>query len=77
MASQHIRCTVSSCYYYAPGDNCAAEEIMVRADPTTIGTSAMEVGDLGAAARESNHTLCETFIPQKRGPKPGIRRLHQ
>ena len=75
MASQQIRCTVSSCYYYAAGDSCAAEEILVRADPEAMGKTGMEVGDLGGEARQSNHTLCETFIPHQQGPKPGIRRI--
>ncbi len=75
MASQQVRCTVSSCYYYGAGDNCVAEEIMVRANPAAMGGADMEVGDIGRQARESNHTLCETFIPREQGPKPGIRRI--
>ncbi len=77
MASQQIRCTVSSCYYYGAGDNCVAEEIMVRSNPATLGNANMEVGAMGVEARTSNHTLCETFIPQERGPKPGIRRIER
>ncbi|MFZ5814927.1 MAG: DUF1540 domain-containing protein [Bacillota bacterium] len=75
MANQAIYCTVNSCYYYGAGDNCKAEKIMVRNNPATLGNANMEVGTLGGNARESNQTLCETFIPEEKGPKPGIRRI--
>lgn len=75
MADQQIYCTVSSCYYYGSGDNCVAEKIMVRNNPATLGNANMEIGTLGGQAKESNHTLCETFIPQSKGPKPGIGRV--
>ena len=75
MASQQVRCTVSSCYYYGAGDNCVAEEIMVRANPATMGHTDFETGEMGGQARQSNQTLCETFIPQEKGPKPGINRI--
>ncbi|MBP2019930.1 hypothetical protein J2Z79_003377 [Symbiobacterium terraclitae] len=75
MASQQIRCTVSSCYYYESNDRCAAEQIMVRSKPGAGGSANMEVGAIGGQAQESNQTLCETFIPHTKGPKPGIRRI--
>lgn len=75
MASQQIRCTVSSCYYYEPGNNCAAESIMVRSKPGAAGNTNMEVGTIGGQASDSNETLCETFIPETKGPKPGVRRI--
>jgi len=75
MASQQIRCTVSSCYYYEPGNNCAAETIMVRSKPDAEGSANMEIGSIGGQASNSNETLCETFVPQSRGPKPGIKRI--
>jgi hypothetical protein len=73
--NQEIYCTVNSCYYYGSGDRCHASKIMVRNNPATLGAARMEVGELGREARVSNQTLCETFIPQERGPKPGIERI--
>lgn len=77
MANQEIYCTVSSCYYYGSGDSCKAAKIMVRNNPETVGKTNMEVGILGGEARESNQTLCETFIPEEKGPKPGIDRINE
>lgn len=74
MAQQEIFCTVNSCYYYGSGDVCAAQKILVRPNPATVDTS-MEVGTLGAEPQQSNQTLCETFVPKNRGPKPGISRI--
>lgn len=75
MPHQEIYCTVNSCYYYGSGDNCRAEKIMVRNNPASLGNANMEIGTLGGQAKESNHTLCETFIPKAKGPKPGIERI--
>lgn len=75
MADQQIYCTVSSCYYWSSGDNCHAEKIMVRNNPATLGNTNMEVGTIGGQAKESNHTLCETFVPEGKGPKPGVKRI--
>ncbi|HEY3363739.1 MAG TPA: DUF1540 domain-containing protein [Symbiobacteriaceae bacterium] len=75
MANQEIYCSVNSCYYYGSGDKCKAEKIMVQNNPNTLGNANMEVGSIGGEAGHSNQTLCNTFIPQNRGPKPGIARL--
>lgn len=75
MPSQEIYCTVNSCYYYGTGDACKAQKIMVRNNPATLGNTNMEIGTLGGQAKESNHTLCETFIPKENGPKSGILRI--
>lgn len=75
MANQEIYCTVSSCYYYGSGDNCKAEKIMVRNNPSSLRNANMEIGTLGGGAKESNQTLCETFVPENKGPKNGIRRI--
>jgi hypothetical protein len=72
---QEIFCTVSSCFYYAAGDSCAAAKIMVRNNPSAQGLPDMEIGSLGGQAETSNQTLCETFIPKRQGPKPGIERI--
>lgn len=75
MANQQIFCTVNSCYYYDNGDKCAASKIMVKNNAATLGNARMEVGTLGGEAHRSNETLCETFIPREKGPKPGIERI--
>lgn len=75
MANQEIYCTVNSCYYYGSGDLCKASKIMVKNNPETLGNVNMEVGTIGGEAAESNQTLCHTFIPKQKGPKPGIQRL--
>ncbi|HEY8347235.1 MAG TPA: DUF1540 domain-containing protein [Symbiobacteriaceae bacterium] len=76
MAHQEIYCTVNSCYYYGSGDVCTAQKILIRHNPATLGTD-MEVGALGDEAHDSAQTLCETFIPKDRGPKPGIARINR
>jgi hypothetical protein len=73
--NQEIYCTVNSCYYYGSGDNCKASKIMVKNDPGSMRNANMEIGTIGGEARESNQTLCETFIPKAQGPKPGIERI--
>lgn len=77
MVQQQIYCTVNSCFYYGKGDLCFAEKIMVKNNPATIQSTKMEVGTLGGVARESNQTLCETFVPKEKGPKPGIKRIER
>lgn len=77
MGRQEIHCSVDSCYYYDNGDRCAAERIMVRNNPGTAGDTRFEAAELGHVpdAHQSVQTMCETFIPRQRGPKPGIQRL--
>jgi len=77
MASQEIFCTVNSCFYYGSGDRCSASKIMVKNNPVTLGNVNMEIGTIGEEARRSNQTLCETFIPEEKGPKPGIERIER
>lgn len=77
MANQEIYCTVNSCFYYGSGDTCAASKIMVRNNPATVGKFTMEIGAIGEEARLSNQTLCETFVPADKGPKPGIERINR
>lgn len=74
MANQEIFCVVNSCYYWGSGDHCMASKIMVKNNPATLDAR-MEIGTIGSDARTSNQTLCETFIPEEKGPKNGIERL--
>ena len=76
MANQQILCTVNSCFYYGSGDRCKAESIQVQNNSATLGNTNMEIGSIGGRdAQQSNHTLCNTFIPKEQGPKNGIRRM--
>ena len=75
MASQEIYCSVNSCYYYGSNDVCKASKIMVRNNAATLRNANMEIGSIGGEASQSNQTLCETFVPRDRGPKPGISRI--
>ena len=77
MPNQEILCSVDSCYYNEGGRQCKAEKIVVQNNPATMGNAKMEIGELGGGgeATRSNETLCHTFIPRERGPKPGIERL--
>ena len=76
MATQQIECTVSSCYYWHDGDECRAAKILVRMnEATNVANAGYEFGDLSGAAQRSPHTMCETFIVQQQGPKPGIHRI--
>lgn len=79
MAEQLINCSVSSCFYNAAGNKCAASEIMVRNDPEVAkGAGRYEVGTIGGETNQaltSSQTACETFVPSSAGPKAGISRL--
>lgn len=75
MAGQQIFCTVNSCFYWGSGDRCKASKIMVKNNHAQMDNMKMEVGAMAGEARTSNQTLCETFIPEHEGPKPGISRL--
>lgn len=72
---QEILCTVNSCYYNEAGQVCKAAKIVVENNSATIHNTRMEIGEMGGEAAQSNQTLCKTFIPKDRGPKPGIARI--
>jgi hypothetical protein len=75
MAHQQILCSVNSCYYNEAGQECKAAKIMVQNNAASLANVKMEVGEVGGEAPRSNQTLCHTFIPKGKGPKPGIERL--
>jgi hypothetical protein len=75
MAQQEILCTVDTCYYNDDARVCKASKIMVKNNIVQLSDIKMEVGSMGKDASSSNETLCETFIPKEKGPKPGIQRL--
>lgn len=65
---QHIHCTVNSCHYWAAGNKCDAQEIMVTSD--TLSTSKPDSYDAKMAAQAPQtpvqaceDTCCKTFVP--------------
>jgi hypothetical protein len=75
MGRRVIDCSIASCYYNEAGKVCQASRIQVQHNGATLNAASMEIGALGAAVATSNETLCETYIPDGLGPKPGIPRL--
>lgn len=75
MAQQEILCTVDSCYYNDDARVCKAAKIMVQNNFVHLRDVKMEAGSMEGDASNSNETLCQTFIPKEKGPKPGINRL--
>ncbi len=61
-----IGCTVDTCRYYAAGDRCEADQILVNRDsPEEHGSARMETGALGGSrVRTSSETRCDTFRPR-------------
>jgi hypothetical protein len=61
-----VKCTVASCTYYAPGNNCAAEAIKVEIDQHAAINLKTEIGEIGGEvhqdrAARSSETCCLTF----------------
>ncbi|MDO7787719.1 DUF1540 domain-containing protein [Desulforamulus aquiferis] len=67
--NQHIHCIVSDCHYYAQGNKCVANEILVATDQ--FGASQPENVD-AAMAKQYNpqqagncmETCCKSYIPK-------------
>jgi hypothetical protein len=76
VAKQEILCSVRSCFYNGSG-LCKASQIQVNPNPATLRSATFEIGELGAHARHSMQTLCETFVPRSHGPKEGIERVEE
>ncbi len=67
MANQHIHCTVSNCHYWAQGNMCDANEILVTSDQQ--GESLGDSFDAPQASTASQvqattcmDTCCKTFV---------------
>ncbi len=64
---QGVKCSVSNCVYYAQGNNCAAEAIMVDIDPRANVNYKEEIGEIGVSTSDkekasySSETCCHTF----------------
>jgi len=62
--NNQITCTVDSCRYYAQGDKCEADRVLVNAEGTQ-GGARMEVGGTGGSSvNTSSQTRCDTFRPR-------------
>ncbi|WP_153944813.1 DUF1540 domain-containing protein, partial [Acinetobacter baumannii] len=48
---QGVKCSVSNCVYYAQGNNCAAEAIMVDIDPRAHVNYKEEIGEIGVSTK--------------------------
>lgn len=67
--NQHIHCIVSDCHYYAQGNKCVANEILVATDQ--FGASQPEGVDATMAKQYSPQkagtcmqTCCKSYIPK-------------
>ncbi|MCR4397518.1 MAG: DUF1540 domain-containing protein [Firmicutes bacterium] len=66
-ANKNIRCSVSNCHYWADGNYCSAEQIVVTSDrmgDTTPHTfNALEASQFPRTpAGSSMETCCKTFV---------------
>ncbi len=69
MGNQHIHCAVNTCHYWAEGNKCVANEIIVVNDefgnqqPDQIDCSmAKEISP--TPAQTCMETCCKTFVPK-------------
>ncbi|HBX22843.1 MAG TPA: DUF1540 domain-containing protein [Desulfotomaculum sp.] len=69
MNQQHIHCLVDTCHYYAQGNKCVANEIMVTNDE--FGSQQPDRIDAAMAKQLSPTpadtcmaTCCKTFVPK-------------
>jgi len=69
---QGVKCSVANCTYYAEGNNCAAEVIMVEIDRKANTNYKEEIGEIGVStdrkeqASYSSETCCHTFKPRNK-----------
>jgi hypothetical protein len=70
---QGVKCSVSNCVYYAVGNNCSAQVIMVDVDQHANTNYKEEIGEIGISsdrqeqASNSGQTCCHTFKSKNRG----------
>lgn len=70
--NQHIHCIVNDCHYYAAGNKCVANEILVATD--NFGASQPDNVDANMAkqytpqeAGTCMETCCKTYVPKNSG----------
>ncbi|MBO2533720.1 protein of unknown function [Planifilum fulgidum] len=63
-----VKCSVANCYFWAEGNKCTADAIMVEIDPHAnrrfdeeIGGEMVGTGHRDYSARRSADTCCHTF----------------
>ena len=69
MAQVDVRCTVSSCHYWAQGNNCDARAIVISSDSAAsslpASVDAMQASTLSATpVHNAMQTTCKTFVPR-------------
>lgn len=65
--AKDVKCEVNSCYYWASGDKCHAEEILVNyTNRPSMKASDVEFGLMGEGKASTDNTCCETFRPKKK-----------
>ena len=69
MNQQHIHCLVNDCHYYAQGNKCIANEILVTTD--TFGENQPDQVDCEMASELSPQeagnclkTCCKSYVPK-------------
>ncbi|ALA51126.1 DUF1540 domain-containing protein [Shouchella clausii] len=68
-----VHCRVSNCTFWAEGNKCGAEEILVETDPYAADYDIEASSEWHADAKEDVHehaeqsaeTCCQTFKPKK------------
>ncbi|ABZ84203.1 conserved hypothetical protein [Heliomicrobium modesticaldum Ice1] len=76
MPQQHIHCIVSNCHYYAAGNKCVANEILVASDkfganqPDNVDAS-MSAQLTAVSVNDCMSTCCKSFVPKDSG-KVGV-----
>jgi|GEM_PF-249050 len=80
MPKLEVYCTVGNCHYWADGNHCVAEKILITTDE--IGRAypeALEAGGAGDVVRQHGQTdartcmetCCKTFTPRSQGRPTG------
>lgn len=64
----NVKCSVANCEYWAKGNNCAAEAIMVEIDQHANRNVEFANEDFSShqdSAKNTSNTCCHTFEPKK------------
>ena len=61
--AKDVKCEVDTCHYWAQGNKCNAEEILVNYNFQTTGRSYVEFGMI-EKKNTTDATCCETFRPK-------------
>lgn len=65
-----VKCSVSNCHFWAEGNSCSADQILIEVDGQAANAHdtefAVEAGIEQHHAAKSAATCCETFQPKGR-----------